>query len=389
MTAPDDDSPDRRRFLRDAGVVGVAGLGGGIAGYLASGGGGSKTVHEVGGSSGTDKPAKVFVLPGSTTAAAVNDAIDAAAEPHGGGGGLPGGGLVVIGGGDVNLDRPVVLRPVVVLAGTGWGTKLIRSFDGGPMVTFQAGGGAEPGAYGAEVRDLFLVGGQAAYRSNDNVGILLDATNPKGHGWTDPNCRIHGVRVSYCAGHGIVVASHPGSGGTTSRACLLSACFVSGNGGDGFNLDGSDAIVDSCYSFSNTGAGLSIEAGNVTVTASKASYNDGSGFVVASQRAVLTGCQAQDNQPDGFVLRGTSGTTVTGCQGDTNRDANLRIANTTASAVTGFVSVHRDAGRFPAPTDAGVVIGAGTSGCLISGVAPSDAGGSKGEHGDNTVQLVG
>ena len=208
-------------------MVGIAGIGGAAAGYLAFGRRRRRTVvREVGATGGADGASKVFVLPGSTSATAVNDAIDAAAEAHGGGGGLPGGGLVLVGGGDVEIDRPVVLRPGVVLAGTGWGTKLIRGFDGGPMITFQADGGAEPGAYGAEVRDLFLVGGQAAYRDAANVGILLDATNPKGHGWTDPNCRIHGVRVAYCAGHGIVVASHPGSDGTTSRACLVADCFV-------------------------------------------------------------------------------------------------------------------------------------------------------------------
>ncbi len=382
-----DDGHGRRRFLLGAGVIGVAGATGAAAGHLAADRPPTAPPPPV--------PLAVGGLPviepagsGRGDAAVVNRAVEQAAGTVRAGEELTGGGLVVLAGGSFTVDEPIVLRPGVVLAGSGWGTQLVRAFDGGPMVTFQASGGPVPGAYGAELRDLALNGRRGDHGGRDDHGVVLDATNPDDDGWTDPNCRVLDVRIAYCAGHGIVVARHPGSGGTTSRACRVSGCFVLACGGDGFRLEGSDAVVEGCYSSSNDGAGFAVAAGNVTVTASKASFNDGSGFVVDGQRAVLGSCQAQDNQPDGFRLTRTSGCSVTGCQADTNRRANFRLDGVTASALTGLVAVHRDAGRFGRPSDGGIVLGGGSRDCQLIGCSPRSAGGLAGSLGGRPADVL-
>jgi hypothetical protein len=246
-------------------------------------------------------------LSAGDNSAAIQDAIDAAAQQ--------GGGTVSVPAGTWHTG-PLKLRTRVRVVGEGSGSRL-RLVSGANTHLLSL---ADTQVEQTQVEDLWLDGNGANQASGDvvnygNAGYNNGAGLPS---LGDPNHFMRRVAIVNGYRHGIYL------GGDYQQA-QFDAVLVSDCGTNSFHLAAPDCHLISCVSRRSGRDGFLI-AGNSNravnckaFLAGRLDATNGSGFRVNTvNRIDLTHCEAQDNRQHGFSLNTTQQTALVGCRADRN-----------------------------------------------------------------------
>lgn len=149
-------------------------------------------------------------------------------------------------------------------------------------------------------------------KANQSSGNAIYINTP--YSSEDANHLLQNIHIKDTKGDGLAIAGD-------TRCCKLDHVVVMDADGSGYNLAGSDHILNDVSAGACKTGGFNISAGSIKASFCKAFYcgqTSGVGIYITGDRGTYLGCEAQDNYSSGWMLEGAENCLLTNCVGDSN-----------------------------------------------------------------------
>ncbi len=194
-----------------------------------------------------------------------------------------------------DVDTSIVLYPYTMLTGCGYNSPILKITDGANCSAI-TGSTAPTAAARLGIRlGNFSIDGNIDNQTGDSYGLYFTSYR---------NCLAEFIRIDDCYTDGVYLKG--ATEATWTFQWVMRFIMSYGNGGHGFNLEGSNHEGHYCFGNTNTGSGFNLgELVDSKFHNCQAETNGVYGWNgVLVQRCTLMGCNGWDNTKDGLMLYG-------------------------------------------------------------------------------------
>jgi Right handed beta helix region len=221
------------------------------------------------------------------------------------------GGIVFIPTGTWYINNTLNIGSRVVVAGMGWGSRLILANGTASAASPKPMLKAKTATNYITIQDLYLDGNSANQTDTNNASHGIDfgrgTTEGSGPPVYDGGLMVSNVLAYNCQGYGFNL----GGGATTMRAY---GCYAYHNTSNGFFMK-TDCTIDGCVAGNNSGHGFEWYAATSVYARGCKAFGGQTGYKVGYSKIIaFANCQAEDTQLSGWTITSSSHVNLDNCQ---------------------------------------------------------------------------